>query len=208
MIWYTGTRKRFDRYHELGQAACVWRKAGSLDHVASAADLWGQCGHRVYGHRRKISPKSLQHILQRLQVNQPHQVYSQLCFWPFRTLPPPEIQLHLRRLVAIMFLRHLFHGETEKKRINISSKLNVYFCVCSYSTKPRTASVHKGVHKDVSYDTRASTDIGAVFNFFSALGDVAFAYAGHNVRLEIQATIPSTQGQPSKGPMWRVSLPI
>jgi amino acid permease len=35
------------------------------------------------------------------------------------------------------------------------------------------------------------------------LGDVAFAYAGHNVVLEIQATIPSKPGKPSKGPMWK-----
>ena len=40
-------------------------------------------------------------------------------------------------------------------------------------------------------------------DFFSALGDVAFAYAGHNVVLEIQATIPSTPEKPSKGPMWK-----
>jgi hypothetical protein len=32
---------------------------------------------------------------------------------------------------------------------------------------------------------------------------VAFAYAGHNVVLEIQATIPSTPEKPSKKPMWR-----
>ncbi|CAL0328007.1 unnamed protein product [Lupinus luteus] len=42
-----------------------------------------------------------------------------------------------------------------------------------------------------------------VFNFFSALGDVAFAYAGHNVVLEIQATMPSTPENPSKKPMWK-----
>lgn len=42
-----------------------------------------------------------------------------------------------------------------------------------------------------------------MFNFFSALGNVAFAYAGHNVVLEIQATMPSTPEKPSKGPMWK-----
>lgn len=42
-----------------------------------------------------------------------------------------------------------------------------------------------------------------MFNFFSALGDVAFAFAGHNVVLEIQATIPSTPDKPSKKPMWK-----
>ncbi|MFS7980253.1 putative amino acid transporter, transmembrane domain-containing protein [Helianthus anomalus] len=30
-----------------------------------------------------------------------------------------------------------------------------------------------------------------------------FAYAGHNVVLEIQATITSTPEKPSKGPMWK-----
>lgn len=42
-----------------------------------------------------------------------------------------------------------------------------------------------------------------VMNAFNALGTVAFAYAGHNVVLEIQATIPSTKERPSKVPMWR-----
>jgi amino acid permease len=32
---------------------------------------------------------------------------------------------------------------------------------------------------------------------------MAFAYAGHNVVLEIQATIPSTPENPSKRPMWK-----
>ena len=60
----------------------------------------------------------------------------------------------------------------------------------------------KGVQPNVDYSYKASTTTGAVFNFFSGLGDVAFAYAGHNVVLEIQATSPSTPEKPSKGPMW------
>lgn len=65
------------------------------------------------------------------------------------------------------------------------------------------ASLQKGRQPDVEYTYKASTETGAVFDFFSALGDVAFAYAGHNVVLEIQATIPSTPENPSKKPMWR-----
>jgi len=42
-----------------------------------------------------------------------------------------------------------------------------------------------------------------MFDSFSALGDIAFAFAGHSVALEIQATIPSTPGKPSKKPMWK-----
>lgn len=77
-----------------------------------------------------------------------------------------------------------------------------FFCN-SYSTIAWGASVDKGVQPGVEYGYKARSTAGTVFNFFSALGDVAFAYAGHNVVLEIQATIPSTPEKPSKGPMWR-----
>ncbi|KAI8533461.1 hypothetical protein RHMOL_Rhmol10G0012200 [Rhododendron molle] len=73
----------------------------------------------------------------------------------------------------------------------------------SYSTIAWTASVHKGVQKGAKYGNPNTTTPGKVFGFFNALGDVAFAYAGHNVALEIQATIPSTPEKPSKVPMWR-----
>ncbi|XP_038718256.1 lysine histidine transporter 1 [Tripterygium wilfordii] len=73
----------------------------------------------------------------------------------------------------------------------------------SYSTIAWSAAVHKGVQEDVQYGYKASTTTGTVFNFLSALGEVAFAYAGHNVVLEIQATIPSTPEKPSKIAMWR-----
>ncbi|KAF8028281.1 hypothetical protein BT93_E1017 [Corymbia citriodora subsp. variegata] len=73
----------------------------------------------------------------------------------------------------------------------------------SYSTIAWGASVHKGVQPGVQYSYKPSSTAGKVLDFFSALGDVAFAYAGHNVVLEIQATIPSTPEKPSKGPMWR-----
>lgn len=63
--------------------------------------------------------------------------------------------------------------------------------------------VHKGVQADVDYGYKASSLSGTVLNFFTALGDVAFAYAGHNVVLEIQATIPSMPEKPSKLPMER-----
>jgi amino acid permease len=71
----------------------------------------------------------------------------------------------------------------------------------SYSTIAWIASVQKGNSADVDYGLRATTPPGKVFGFFGALGDVAFAYAGHNVVLEIQATIPSTPERPSKKPM-------
>ena len=81
--------------------------------------------------------------------------------------------------------------------------LNTFPLVYSYSTIAWAASASKGVQEDVEYGYKAKSTAGTVFNFFSGLGDVAFAYAGHNVVLEIQATIPSTPEKPSKGPMWK-----
>ena len=76
---------------------------------------------------------------------------------------------------------------------------------CSYSTIAWAVSAHKARHAAVDYSKKAGTAMatGQTFNFLSALGDVAFAYAGHNVVLEIQATIPSTPDKPSKKPMWQ-----
>jgi len=45
-----------------------------------------------------------------------------------------------------------------------------------------------------------------MFRVFNALGQISFAFAGHAVTLEIQATIPSTPEKPSKIPMWRGAI--
>ena len=77
------------------------------------------------------------------------------------------------------------------------------YSVYSYSTIAWASSLHKGIQPDISYELRGRNNTAKVFDFFNALGTVAFAYAGHNVVLEIQATIPSTPEKPSKGPMWK-----
>lgn len=73
----------------------------------------------------------------------------------------------------------------------------------SYSLIAWVASMKKGVLEDVDYGPRSKTTAGNMFHFFNALGAVGFAYAGHNVVLEIQATIPSTPEKPSKKAMWK-----
>ncbi|KAJ8639490.1 hypothetical protein MRB53_016184 [Persea americana] len=73
----------------------------------------------------------------------------------------------------------------------------------SYSTIAWGASIDKGRQPDVQYGYKAHSTTGTVFNFFSTLGDVAFAYVGHNVVFYIQGTIPSTPEKPSKKPMWK-----
>jgi len=73
----------------------------------------------------------------------------------------------------------------------------------SYSVIAWAASIARGIHEDVDYSPRGKSTPARAMNFLTALGDIAFAFAGHNVVLEIQATIPSTPEKPSKGPMWK-----
>lgn len=58
-------------------------------------------------------------------------------------------------------------------------------------------------HKHVNYGLRSHTTAGIIFDILNSLGTIAFAYAGHSVSLEIQATIPSSPEKPSKKAMWR-----
>jgi amino acid permease len=78
----------------------------------------------------------------------------------------------------------------------------------SYSTIAwaDTASVgdrHPPDYSRPDYHLPDTTIANLVFGAFNSLGTVAFAYAGHNVVLEIQATLPSTEARPSKIAMWR-----
>ncbi|KAI3796193.1 hypothetical protein L1987_38858 [Smallanthus sonchifolius] len=51
-----------------------------------------------------------------------------------------------------------------------------------------------------------TSDADSIFRVFNALGQISFAYAGHAVALEIQATIPSTPGKSSKVAMWKGAM--
>ncbi|KAJ9167312.1 hypothetical protein P3X46_021976 [Hevea brasiliensis] len=75
------------------------------------------------------------------------------------------------------------------------------FC---YSMVAFVASTVRGSqHHPTSYGVRSHTTAGIIFNALNGIGTIAFAYAGHSVVLEIQATIPSTPQNPSKKPMWK-----
>ncbi|GAU22255.1 hypothetical protein TSUD_227910, partial [Trifolium subterraneum] len=73
-----------------------------------------------------------------------------------------------------------------------------------YSVVACATSIAKGIeHHPTHYGVRSHTTAGKTFDIFNALGTIAFAFAGHSVVLEIQATLPSTEEKPSKIPMWR-----
>ncbi|KAF2302177.1 hypothetical protein GH714_033535 [Hevea brasiliensis] len=73
-----------------------------------------------------------------------------------------------------------------------------------YCTLIWAVSVAEGRMPGVSYNpVRASSDIERTFDILNALGIIAFAFRGHNLILEIQATMPSSEKHPSRVPMWK-----
>ncbi|KAJ9550315.1 hypothetical protein OSB04_014360, partial [Centaurea solstitialis] len=73
-----------------------------------------------------------------------------------------------------------------------------------YCTTIWVVSVVEGRSSNVSYDlVKSRSDVACIFNIFNAFGIIAFAFRGHNLILEIQATMPSSGIHPSRIPMWR-----
>ncbi|XP_004502326.1 lysine histidine transporter 2-like [Cicer arietinum] len=170
--------KRFDRYHELGQEA-FGEKLGLWIVVPQqvVVDVGTCIVYMVTG------GKSLK------------KVHDTLC---------PDCK-EIRTSYWIIIFASVNFVLAQSPDFNSISAISFSAAAMSltYSTIAWTASVKKGVVPNVDYGPRSTSTSDNVFNFLSALGDVAFAYAGHNVVLEIQATMPSTPEVPSKKPMWR-----
>ncbi|KAK3040792.1 hypothetical protein RJ639_029136 [Escallonia herrerae] len=169
---------RFDRYHELGQHA-FGQKLGLW--IVVPQQLVVEIGTCIV--YMVTGGKSLQKFQQ------------SVC----PTCKPIKTTFFIMIFASVHFvLSHL-------PNFNSISGVSLAAAVMSlsYSIIAWVASLKKGIHQEVDYSPRAKSTAGNVFNFFNALGDVAFAYAGHNVVLEIQATIPSTPERPSKIAMWK-----
>ncbi|GMY13168.1 lysine histidine transporter 1 [Fagus crenata] len=172
--------KRFDRYHELGQHA-FGEKLGL--YIVVPQQLIVEVGVNIV--YMVTGGKSLKKV---------HDIV--VC---------ADCKNDIKLSYFIMIFASVHFVLSHLPNLNAIAGVSLAAAVMSlsYSTIAWTASIEKGVQPDVQYGYKAKTTAGTIFNFFNALGDVAFAYAGHNVVLEIQATIPSTPEKPSKGPMWR-----
>ena len=81
-----------------------------------------------------------------------------------------------------------------------------------YSTIAIGVAGHAGKQPGTVYNLDGFTKAEGVFGILNSLGTIAFAYGGHNVVMEIQATIPanpnSKKENPTVGPMMvRYALP-
>ncbi|KAG8476963.1 hypothetical protein CXB51_030212 [Gossypium anomalum] len=200
--------KRFDRYHELGQHA-FGEKLGLW--VVVPLQLMCEVGvDIVYVVTGGTSMKKIYNTLypdgKEIRSTWFYVAFGALHFF-LSHLPSFNSITAISFFAALMSLRYMILQHYMLSVGLCSSALtgNLALRPCGfvYSTIAWVASVRKGVQPTVSYGPRSATPKAQVFDFFSGLGDVAFAFAGHNVVLEIQATIPSTPGKPSKGPMWK-----
>ncbi|KAL1352737.1 hypothetical protein HN51_016728 [Arachis hypogaea] len=170
--------KRFDRYHELGQYA--------------------------FGEKLGLYIVVPQQLIVEVGVNIVYMVTGGKSLQKFHNTVCSDCK-KIKLTFFIMIFASVHFVLSHLPNFNSISGVSLAAAVMSlsYSTIAWAASAHKGVQENVEYGYKSSSRVGTVFGFFNALGDVAFAYAGHNVVLEIQATIPSTPEKPSKGPMWR-----
>jgi len=171
--------KSFDRYHELGQHA-FGEKLG----------LW------IVAPQQLVVEVGLNIVYMITGGQSLQKVHDVVCHERCKRIKLPYF---------IMIFASVHFVLSQLPNFNSISGVSLAAAVMSlsYSTIAWGASVDKGKVADVDYGMRATTTTGKVFGFLGALGTVAFAYAGHNVVLEIQATIPSTPEKPSKKPMWK-----
>ncbi|KAI7724750.1 hypothetical protein M8C21_004627 [Ambrosia artemisiifolia] len=169
--------KRFDRYHELGQHA-FGEKLGL--YIVVPQQLVVEVGTCIV--YLVTGGKSLQ---------------------KFEQLLCPDCK-PMRTTYFILIFSSVHFVLAHLPNFNSISVVSLAAAVMSlsYSVIAWVAALDRGRNENVDYSLRSKTPVGQMFDMFTALGDVAFAYAGHNVVLEIQATIPSTPEKPSKGPMW------
>ncbi|CAN6349310.1 unnamed protein product [Urochloa humidicola] len=176
--------KRFDRYHELGQHA-----------FGPRLGLW------------IILPLQIivmvgTDIVYMVTGGQSLRKFHDLVCHGGRRCPDIRLTFWIMIFAAPHFLLSLLPN------FNSISSVSAAAAVMSlaYSMIAFLTSAVKGSaagNAAVDYGLRASTPAGRAFGMLSALGTVSFAYAAHNVVLEIQATIPSTPESPSRRPMWR-----
>ncbi|KAI5655980.1 hypothetical protein M9H77_24773 [Catharanthus roseus] len=74
----------------------------------------------------------------------------------------------------------------------------------TYSTMVWVLSISQPRPPSISYEPISLPSASAsLFSVLNALGIIAFAFRGHNLVLEIQATMPSTFKHPAYVPMWK-----
>ncbi|KAK2352033.1 lysine histidine transporter [Trifolium repens] len=172
--------KRFDRYFDLGE------------HV-----LKGKVGYWII---------MVQQLIVQVASTIVYSITGGKSLKKFCEIIPAKIFDEIRQayyIVFFVFIQLLLSQIPNFNTLKGISLLAAFMSVC-YSVVACATSIAKGIeHHPTHYGVRSHTTAGKTFDVFNALGTIVFAFAGHSVVLEIQATLPSTEEKPSKIPMWR-----
>ncbi|KAH7524874.1 hypothetical protein FEM48_Zijuj06G0165500 [Ziziphus jujuba var. spinosa] len=172
--------KRFDRYHELGQH-CFGQSLG----------YW------------IIMP---QQMTVQVATSIVYTVTGGKSLKKFFDLLVPSMS-NVRQTYYILFFTCVQFFISQTPNFNSLKSVSLLAAIMSfgYSMIAFVASTIRGIehHREVVHGVRSHTTAGKIFDSLNGVGTVAFAFAGHSVALEIQATIPSTPNNTSKKPMWK-----
>ncbi|PWA44493.1 transmembrane amino acid transporter family protein [Artemisia annua] len=162
-----------------------------------------------YAFGQKLGPWIVlpQQLIVQVGVNIVYMVTGGTCLQKFMEMVCTDCtRLRHSYWIIIFGSTHFFLSQLPN--FNSVSLVSVAAAVMSlcYSTIAWAGCLSKGKQPDVSYAYKKTSGADSIFRIFNALGQISFAYAGHAVALEIQATIPSRPGKPSRVAMWKGAM--
>ncbi|CAM8951447.1 unnamed protein product [Rhodiola kirilowii] len=170
--------KRFDRYYELGK----------------------------YAFGERLGPWIVlpQQLIVQIGCNIVYMVTGGKCLQKFMEIACSNCtKIKQSYYILIFGSIHFFLSQLPNFNSVAGVSLAAAIMSLSYSTIAWAGSLSHGQVENVSYAYKQSSTADSTFRVFNALGQISFAFAGHAVILEIQATMPSTPEKPSRIPMWK-----
>mmetsp|Transcript_12305 Transcript_12305/g.37013 ORF Transcript_12305/g.37013 Transcript_12305/m.37013 type:complete len:484 (-) Transcript_12305:840-2291(-) len=114
---------------------------------------------------------------------------SMLRVWQF--YGPEDVSFGISAWILVFYGLQLFLSQVPNfNQLKIIS-LAAAITSVGYSTVAIGVTLKNGRVNNVAYNLDGHSVADGIFGAFNALGTIAFAYGGHNVVLEIQATMPS-----------------
>ncbi|XP_065880236.1 lysine histidine transporter-like 5 [Euphorbia lathyris] len=169
-------------------------------------DRYSELGQHVFGPKLGYWIVMPQQSLVQIASSIVYTVTGGKSLKKFCDLIAPHTFNNIRQTYFILFFTFLQLGISQTPNFNSLSCVSLIAAIMSfgYSMVAFVTSMLRGVESHPThYGVRSHSTAGIIFDALNGVGTIAFAFAGHSVVLEIQATIPSTPENPSKKPMWK-----
>ncbi|WJX72234.1 hypothetical protein P8452_56133 [Trifolium repens] len=160
-------------------------------------DRYFDLGKHAFG--PKLGPWIVlpQQLIVQIGCNIVYMVIGGKCLMKFMEIACTNCtQLKQSYWILIFGAIHFFLSQLPNFNSVASVSLAAAVMSLSYSTIAWVACLARVRIENVSYSYKDTSTSDLIFRIFNALGEISFAFAGHAVALEIQATIPSTPEKP------------